>query len=330
MFVNWTDDVSLSSYIFSWNGTDGIWRNDTAVGFSGLAGISNVTKTINLTRGKTIGWKIHANDSTNTWNVSSVYTFVVENTPPQAVNLSLPLNGTTIINRNPFLNWTPAYDVDNDAINYTLVISEAIGCTNFGLECILADYQKTQITTNSYTLTDLDLGLDTWYNWTVRAYDGENYSEWAYYYNFTVSGVVSITLGCTDCNNVVEFGSVLIGLSYNTTNNTAAPLIFENDGNVFVDVQINASPLWDAVGHDDVYYRFAAGNASETPSFNYTNSTTVFTNMSAYQKDVVRGMNYSNATDLAEIELLIRVPNDESAGDKESFINLEARYYNAS
>jgi hypothetical protein len=75
----WTDDVNLSSYIFSWN-ESGSYVNDSAVVFSS-SNWSNVTKTIiSADEGKTIGWKIYANDSINQFNVTGTIAFYVNDT----------------------------------------------------------------------------------------------------------------------------------------------------------------------------------------------------------------------------------------------------------
>ncbi|MCK5283718.1 MAG: hypothetical protein KAK00_10035 [Nanoarchaeota archaeon] len=330
-FVNWSDDRGLSSYIFSWNGTNGVWTNDSAVALTGTINQSNVTKTINLTRGKNIGWRFYANDTNNQWNVTDIFIFSVENTPPEAVNLSMPINKSSITERQPFFNWTSAYDVDGDVINYTLLLVESSSCSGNGLECLGVDVEEYIHNKTNFTSKRI-LGVDTWYNWTVRAYDGYNYSSWSEGMNFSVLGKISLTLDCVGCNDAIEFGSVVNGLTYNATEagSDPEPLVFENNGNVFVDVQVNATTLWDTAALDTVYFQFMAGNSSEDKSFNWSNSTTAWANIDSSLRDAVTYLNYTNATDLAEIEFRIRVPNDEPAGVKSSALMLRARYWNAS
>ena len=72
----WTDDVALSGYIFSFDNCIGTLTNDTFAAFSGTAQWSNATKVINSTVGCTIRWKVYANDSSNQWNTSGIYSFV--------------------------------------------------------------------------------------------------------------------------------------------------------------------------------------------------------------------------------------------------------------
>jgi hypothetical protein len=55
-----------------------LFINDTWQAFpiGGTEDWSNVTKTLPSTAGMTIKWKIYANDTSNNWNASSVYSFV--------------------------------------------------------------------------------------------------------------------------------------------------------------------------------------------------------------------------------------------------------------
>jgi hypothetical protein len=288
---------------------------------------------------------IYANDSGNQWNVTDIFTFTVVNTPPSSVNLSAPLDMSTIYNRQPFFNWTQSYDPDGDNITYQFTLNENPNCEiEGGLECVVFPVSEN-VSSSNYSLVNHtlgiylndSLGIGTWYNWTVRAYDGYDYSPWADTFNVTVEGMVSITFDCDGCNQYVEFGDVFINEEYNTSEpfhaDLTKPLIFENYGNVFVDVQIGVNettPLWRSAYAplNTSYFQYMAGNSTETNSFNWTASTQVWENMSSTMKYAVRYLNYSDLSDLAEIELKIRVPSDEIAGQRTTQIVLEARYTN--
>lgn len=74
--VRWTDNVSLSGYIFSFdNGNNGSFLNDSFVAFSGLENWSNITKSINSTINTTINWKVYANDTSNNWNATDNFSY---------------------------------------------------------------------------------------------------------------------------------------------------------------------------------------------------------------------------------------------------------------
>ena len=69
--LNWTDNVGLSGYIFSFDNCTGTLVNDSSwVSFSGETW-SNVTKTINSTAICIIRWCVYANDTSNNWNGTS-------------------------------------------------------------------------------------------------------------------------------------------------------------------------------------------------------------------------------------------------------------------
>jgi signal peptidase len=71
--VLWTDDVQLSGYIFSFDNYEGSMTNETWVPFTD--NWSNFTKTINSTVGCTINWMVYANDSSNKWNATEIFSY---------------------------------------------------------------------------------------------------------------------------------------------------------------------------------------------------------------------------------------------------------------
>lgn len=70
----WTDLSNLSMFIFSTNIT-GVWLNDTAVPF--VNGWANVTKT--SPSHAVVGWQFFANDTSNNWNSTPVFSYAVYN-----------------------------------------------------------------------------------------------------------------------------------------------------------------------------------------------------------------------------------------------------------
>jgi len=53
--------------------------NDTWIAMSGVANWSNVTKVVNSIVGTNISWKVYANDSSNNWNASDVFSYLTTN-----------------------------------------------------------------------------------------------------------------------------------------------------------------------------------------------------------------------------------------------------------
>jgi mannan endo-1,4-beta-mannosidase len=99
-YANWSDNVSLDMYMFSWNatGTDCNlgWVNDSATPFTDTW--SNISKTLNKTCGnKVIGFKFYANDtaSPTNWNGTNVGNISVNYSYGNLeVNLTNPDPGT--------------------------------------------------------------------------------------------------------------------------------------------------------------------------------------------------------------------------------------------
>ena len=90
------DNVGLSHYIFSWNGT-GAWLNDSIVYLNGEkeANIS-INKTVNLTNGFVVGWMVYMNDTSDNKNNTNIFTFRIANSPPTKPVLISPKNGISI------------------------------------------------------------------------------------------------------------------------------------------------------------------------------------------------------------------------------------------
>ncbi len=135
-----------------------------------------------------------------------------------------------------------------------------------------------------------------------------------------VSPIVAISLPV----NAVDFGTVLQGATDNTTDNSPGPLIIQNDGGVDVNVSIardtNSTPLFSGTGGGDntASFKFKIDNSTEPNSFDYASSTTTWTNVPgvAGLNNVLNVLKFQDASDTAEVDLLINVPADESVGKK--------------
>jgi hypothetical protein len=94
--LNWTDDVGLSGYIFSFDNCTGTLTNDT---WTTITTWSNVTKTINSTTSCTIRWCVYANDTSNNWNGTSCSSpFNYLTTSGAVSTCSCPASGDWTIN----------------------------------------------------------------------------------------------------------------------------------------------------------------------------------------------------------------------------------------
>jgi len=233
------------------------------------------------------------------------------NTAPE-INLTKPENdNTTVHDKTPTFEWN-AIDSDNDILNYTIYVYNSSDLSYLTMSANTTIINYTPI---------IELELDIPYYWKVMVYDQTGYvnsSVW----NFTIESYKAITL----VDNTSSFGTMSLGDINDTTNNNPAPLRVRNDGNVFVNLTLNATSLWSSssasLGTD--YYQFKADNVtSEIGAFSWSSSTTSWANMLSSQTSIIKELNYDDSIDEAEIELRVEVPLDESPESKTSTIIVE-------
>ena len=311
------DNYAGGYQVFSfYNGTG--WANDTAANWTNGIEFEEV-RTITATGGMTVRWYWWFNDSAGNTNQTDIWSFTVPNTPPTAPVLDSPVNDYNTTELRPFFNWTASTDTDGDPINYTLYITCNGGCSD--------DNREYNMTGTNFTLPDdlLYYGDDGYYyNWSVAAWDGYDYNASVESRNLTVYTLIILTL----VNNTVDFGSKLVGAKDNTTDDSPSPFVLMNDGNSFIDVNLSASDLlWDSRPNASRYFQFKADNfTGEEDAFNATSSLVNWTNISLSSQTALIYYNHSNATDEAEVDILIEVPLDESAGTKSSTLLFAGEY----
>jgi len=319
-YVNWSDDVALSHYIFSWNGTNGTWTNDTAVAMTSLINQSNITKTINLTRGNIIGWRIYANDSSNKWNYTDTSTFLVNNSIITTPDLSFPLNTSSITNTTPLFNWTNSTDNDNDTLLYDIFIRCLGGCSvdNREVYNLTVPYYVPTAPLQYYS----DDGYA--YEWYVRPFDNFSYGTNTSKYNFTIASSVTISLPVAN----ISFGSMNINTQNDTTDDSPQPIKLQNDGNCYININITVdSYLWSSEQQASRYFQYKIDNVSgEEGAFNSSWSATDWSNFTITNSTGIYQLNYSDTKDSVEIDLNLTVPPDEPIGDKQSNILFSAYY----
>jgi len=114
--LNWSDNIGLSGYIFSFDNCTGTLTNDTWTSF-GVGTWSNATKIINSTSSCTIMWCVYANDTSNNWNgtsCSNPFTYTTQ--PAVFISISISpalMNGIMFGTINPNTNDNPALNNTN-------------------------------------------------------------------------------------------------------------------------------------------------------------------------------------------------------------------------
>lgn len=272
----------------------------------------------NLTYGESYICSARAYDgsSSTPWQNSSEV--VVNNSLPN-VTLFKPVNGNlTLFNRTPTLYWNSS-DSDGDNLTYELRLRcMAADCGGFLDDLIV------NITSTSYTPSDL-LQVDVPYNWSVRAYDGLNWTPYTAEWNFTIESALIVNI----VSNLTDFGSLSAGSTANTndTGDTIYPFTVRNDGNIFIDLVIKAlDPLFSQAKLNTSYFQFKASNSSESNNaYDYSTSQITWANVTSYNVTLVNSLNFSDSSDEVDVDFRITVPDDEPSGYKDSVIRISGK-----
>lgn len=255
--------------------------------------------------------EITVNDGYGDSVTKSSSTLTVINTPPTKPSLVSPANDDVLTERKPTFQWSQAQDDDGDSLTYNLdVLFKQCNTVNSEY-CTGTNVHQTGLTSLSYTpLSELDIAL---YSWNVSAYDGENYSESSEVNNFSIEALINISL----INDLVSFGSLEPGKTYNTTSGDAQPFSIRNNGNVKVDIKVNASQLFVRAPLDTDAFRIKARDL-EPGSINISGSAINWINLADYLKKVIADLDYHDSSDEAYLDILVSVPPDEPPGTKSS------------
>ncbi len=233
------------------------------------------------------------------------------------VTLTYPVDNANTTLRFPTFNWT-GEDADNDPLIYEINIT----CySESGGQCSSDNRYITNINATNYTVQNYlqklkDNGF--YYNWTVRAYDGTDYSNWAI---FRRLNIVSEIVTSMNVSNVL-FGSMNQSQTKDTTTDNPLPFVLQNDGNCYINTTLNASSLWQSVGLNTSYYQFKVDNTTEKPSFSWLYSRTSWISINSSAVIALASMNWSDVLDTAEIDLKVTVPDNEGPGNKSSILVL--------
>ncbi len=274
-----------------------------------------------------------AYDGTSNSTLWSNYSVII-NTPPDKIVLSAPESGNTTTNRSPMFSWVEGTDGEADPLTYYLNLT--CGYSGGGTDCS-DDNSETVVEEGNCTgdgfcnfTVPFELkyfGDDNYYyNWTVRAYDQNQYGQWSDVWNITIYTSVVITL----YNDSMQFGVIGPGQNNDTSDDSPEPFKIRNDGNCFVDINISSTDLlWDSQPTASDYFRYMVDNVTgEENSLNWSsqNTTSSWTPIPVVNGSAMSFFNYSDATDEAEIEVYISVPTGEMAGIKTSTMWFTAGY----
>ncbi|MCK5107222.1 MAG: LamG domain-containing protein [Nanoarchaeota archaeon] len=240
---------------------------------------------------------------------------IIRSKSPSKVVLVSPSNGDdTSINRTQILNWSAATDPENDDLTYEVNVTRI----TFDGEpsCSVNSISVSSISILNYTTRELC--IDDWYEWKIRANDGTNNGEWSDIWNFSVQSYISVNI----LQNNINFTGLYVGDSINTSGNSSHALKIENAGNVKLNFTIYGNEsLWirEYADLNTSYFQFKANNSDdESGTFNTGDSQMDWVNITNYAINLLRLLDYNNTKDTALIDVLVRVPEDEPGGDKDS------------
>lgn len=242
--------------------------------------------------------------TTNT--VSNTY----PNQAPTMNNLLTPADGNeTLIDRLVSFSWEAASDAEGDAVNYRINVTNQNCQDRFAENIGATSYQFAQEFNTSFECTNQN------YYWQVQACDAWNCSDYTAAFNFSIQDFLDITI----LNSEINFSLVALSEGDNTSDDSPAPFLFENSGNIFANLaDIQSTGLWSSVALNTSYYQHKTDNSSEPGSFNWVASVTDWLNITAtgLGQTLVSGLDYNDSQDSVEIEIAITVPPAEPPGTK--------------
>ena len=307
MNITINDTTDIANFTFSWN-ESGSFVNDTSVQLAGTQTTWDVNISKNITNAlynQRVQWRVYSCDSSNNCNTSAAENMTIANTvPPIPTNLA-PEDNTTTTNRTPLFVWNNQTEVDNQKVTWNLYYDDNSGFSS-------ASSILSLTTNNSFPADQLD--TDTAYYWRVSAYDGVEYSSNSSIFNVTIESSIVVSV----VNASVRFTNLTIDNIEDTTDQNPDPFVIQNDGNVFIDVNLTANKsLWDSVALNTQYFQAKAdNNTAEQGAFNFSNSSFNWFNIPASNYTLISQLGFNNTNDSAIVNIRIQVPPNEGPGSK--------------
>jgi len=303
------------------------WKNNaTNLANGTLSGVTNGANTTvqlmkaNITRGDSWKCSIIPFDGTTNGSTLNSSEIIVQNSLPTTYLLLLNA-GNISTNRYPNFTWITE-DADNgtDSFTYTFNLSCYAGCS--GDNKLLSGLTQTNYSVAPYLRYLQDENY--YYNWSVKTNDSIAESAWASTRKFEVQSLVAFSI----VNDTLLFGSLNPNDRKNTTDGSIGPFNITNDGNVFLNITLNATNIWERTANPTVNYQYKVANSTSEPgAFAWGKSNTSWAYIPSISGMAVVGyLNWTNEGDMASLDIHLTVPSDEPAGAKTSTINFEASY----
>jgi len=322
-----TSDLNCSAIVYDWD-SDSLdvnvrWYKDgvlnLSVDYGGYASgslFSAILDSGNTSKGEVwiCGVRTYDGEEYGAWVNSSGLT--VLNSLPN-VTLSGPSDWNSTKDRSPEFSWV-GIDDDGDVLSYEINISDVL-------------YTGTKNCEDKRSIDGIDVvdyvfsndllclyGNGYYYEWSVRANDGEGWGAWSEIWHLNITTEVGIVL----INDGVNFGAIVPGDIDNSSDDSPSPFEINNDGNVIVNVSVNSSQLWSTQSEASEYYQFKADSVvGQEGAFSWVKSITSWFNMPITGEVVAVGeLKYTDGDDSAEVDIGLEVPLSESPGDKDALV----------
>lgn len=303
------DDLDDLRYNYTWFLNDEIFSQGQTNFFENLelVNVANISTT-NTQRGQNWTLQCIANDATLQSTPQNSTTITIINAPPTTPNLISPENNdTTFTQRFTLYNWTPSTDADLDPITYHLQVAR--------------DQQFSILVTNQQGIEDTFFQVSTpqdfdTYYWRVRAFDGEDYSDWSQIFNYTL--VTSLII--TPIQNEINFGTLNISQQISTESNTPQPLQFQNEGNIEADLRniTTNTPLFQQANLGTTNWQI---KARQSNNFNEQQSTLTWLNIQNNIPNTIKELNWLQNQNNITFDISVTVPETEPPGARSSIIN---------
>ncbi len=140
--------------------------------------------------------------------------------------------------------------------------------------------------------------------------------------SLTVTGSVMLSAP----TSTVNLGALGQSGSNNTLGGNPAPFVLQNDGNVKVNITINATDLFSTAANPTGNYTYNANISTEGTCYIGSGTTTTMTNVpsTAGATTFINQLNFTNTCDIAEVEIAVSVPANEPTGSKSSTVGFTA------
>ncbi|MEM5800836.1 MAG: NosD domain-containing protein, partial [Candidatus Aenigmatarchaeota archaeon] len=164
----WQDNYGLSHAIFSFDNCTGEFQNISEMSLSGTQAWSNFTVVINETVGCLIKWKVYANDTSNNWNETEVFSYTTTSSSPcqQYISSCSDLNqpNTYYCLNQSILDSSSIACINISANNITLdcqgyTIDGTSTSDTYGIYISRSSSQNTNITIKNCIVTGWDDGI---------------------------------------------------------------------------------------------------------------------------------------------------------------------------